>query len=570
MAGEPLLAAVFECDRARHCLRLAAAALPGLAAAVAHFPQTGRPIPPAGPLPKPHEGPQVTGAAGVLVFPCPPGARPGDPVRLSLRFEDGRELAWEGSLDQLRDATPTRLSVSRLDYDAARGHLVVSGWAAGLPGGAVVTLFARGRRLARLETGQPRPNLIAQRGLLPLRSGMIATVALPRVKGVADTLELRATDRSGQVLAVLPLTPPTGLTDDPSGMPEPLLPRLRARAEAMPRERLERLVASEPFRRRWQRPEGEVAPHPCLLAREAVTAALAARLAPGEEIAVRLVDGDRVLCRPIDDSILARRYLFEGQDEIGFLRWLGERVGPGDCAIDAGAAYGVMSRTMARRGAHVIAVEADPLAADRIRRAGLLHGKGRIELVEMALAAAPGEVVFAGMGGSAAGSGKVLTDDRPATLKAFLAEISTLNQVPLSATGGQVKVQRRFGKDDVDFRRVPAVTLDGLCARFGLRDVAVVKVDIEGGELEALRGASGLLDGAFGTPPVVAFEYSALFPTRGGQREEILSLFWARGWRIWRLDGGKSRGGAAVPVTDAATAPRHDNLIAVPPGRESP
>ena len=493
--AEPLLAALFGCDRFGHGLRLDPGALPGFAGAEVAFPGA--------------DGVAAAGSADALWFPCPPGADALTPVRLTLRLEGGRHLQWEGTLAQVRDVTAPRLIVSRVAYDAARGHLRLTGWTAGLPQGARVALFARGAALAPVAIGQPRPDLAAQRGLLPLASGMSLTVALPPGPGVAGTLELRATDRAGRVLAVAPLATPQGLSDSPDAVP--LLHRLQVRAGAMTRARLQRLVASEAFRRRWQRDEdagggaGGGSSHPCRLAREAVVAALAPRLAPGEEIAVRLMDGDLVLCRPVDDSILARRYLFEGQDEIGFLRWLASRVGPGDSAIDGGGAYGVMSRTMARRGARVVTVEADPLACDRIRRSGLSHGAGRIDLVEAALAATAGEVVFAGMGGSSAGSGKVLADADPATLRAFLDEVSGLNQVPLSALGSQVKERRRFGPADVDLRRVPAVTLDGLCARFALRDVAVVKIDIEGGELEALRGAAGLLDGAFGRPPVVAF-----------------------------------------------------------------
>ena len=119
----------------------------------------------------------------------------------------------------------------------------------------------------------------------------------------------------------------------------------------------------------------------------------------------------------------------------------------------------------------------------------------------------------------------------------------------------------------MSIRHLAATTLDQICTEHGLRDVALVKIDIEGGELLALRGAAGLLDGAFGVPPVVAFEYSALFATRGGQREEILDLFFERDWKLYRLAQGKTGGGDLIPIATHAAAPQHDNLVAIPPGR---
>jgi hypothetical protein len=177
------------------------------------------------------------------------------------------------------------------------------------------------------------------------------------------------------------------------------------------------------------------------------------------------------------------------------------------------------------------------------------------------------------MGGSTIGAGKIIASDTADTVAAFLAEISDLGQVGLSsqAAGAQGQAeqhQRRvFGPQDVNILHLAATTLDHICAERGLHDVALVKIDIEGGELLALRGAAGLLDGAFGVPPVVAFEYSALFPTRGGLREDILDLFFDRGWKIYRLAQGKNGGGDLIPVTTHAEAPQHDNLVAIPPGR---
>lgn len=496
--------------------------------------------------------------------PLPAGTGPDAELGLKLTVGRRQPWVWEGKLHELRDATPAVVRVSHPDYDALRGLLKLRGWTGGIPASARIALFRRGEKVAEGRCNVRRPDVRNVFPLLLLDCGFIFATSIEGADRESQ-LELRATDAQGRLLATA-LVP---MPDVPAEAGPPLQPRLEAKAASMPRARLEWLIASDAFRRRWQGGVSEGLPPdgPFWLAREVVARALAASLAEGEEIAVRLVDGDLVRCAPVDDPQLARAYLLHGHDELGFLRWLATEVGPGRAAIDGGAAYGVMSRTMARSGARVIAVEADAVSAARLRWGGLDAPSGSIELVEAALAAAPGTVTFAGMGGSLAGGGKVLSDASPERIAAFLAEVAPLGQVSLTGSAAQGTERRSFTAADVKVREVPAVTLDEICERFSLSDVALVKLDIEGGELEALRGAARLLSGGFGRPPVVAFEYSDLFPTRGGERRELLEMLWREGYSLWRLKDGKRGGGALLPVPTADDAPPHDNLIAMPPGR---
>jgi hypothetical protein len=117
------------------------------------------------------------------------------------------------------------------------------------------------------------------------------------------------------------------------------------------------------------------------------------------------------------------------------------------------------------------------------------------------------------------------------------------------------------------FTPVRTTTLDRICTDRGWSDVALVKLDIEGAELAALRGAESLLSGALGKPPIVAVEYSQIIPTIGGKPEDIFALFATRGWRAYRLANGKEGGGDLHPIESADQAPRHDNVIFVPPER---
>ena len=71
-------------------------------------------------------------------------------------------------------------------------------------------------------------------------------------------------------------------------------------------------------------------------------------------------------------------------------------------------------------------------------------------------------------------------------------------------------------------------------------------MDIEGGELLAMKGAKRLLDGDFGDLPVIAFEYSTLFSMRGGKAVQLLQLFLDRGWSLWVFSSGKGGGGELI------------------------
>jgi FkbM family methyltransferase len=133
------------------------------------------------------------------------------------------------------------------------------------------------------------------------------------------------------------------------------------------------------------------------------------------------------------------RDIAEGLDLTGKLVW------------DVGAHAGYFSLVFARRGAQVVALEANPRTALRLRRNVALNDAA-VEVVEAAAAAEPGEVSF---------------DAVPGRRRA---------QSRISGAGGL---------------RVPAVTLDELLDRFG--PPHFIKMDIEGAELPALRAAPRLL-----------------------------------------------------------------------------
>lgn len=143
-------------------------------------------------------------------------------------------------------------------------------------------------------------------------------------------------------------------------------------------------------------------------------------------------------------------YWYEHLEEAPEPRWVVERLLPGTTLVDCGAHYGLLSLVAARRvpGARVVAVEASPATFDALRRNVELNGTANVEPVFAAVS------------------------DREGT--AQFARESIGYRLPSGQQGTAVR----------------EVTIDALVS--GER-VSVLKIDVEGDELRALRGAAQTL-----------------------------------------------------------------------------
>jgi FkbM family methyltransferase len=181
------------------------------------------------------------------------------------------------------------------------------------------------------------------------------------------------------------------------------------------------------------------------------------------------VRGGARICVPGDINQITCYVLLEQEDwfedEIRFVRrWLR----PGMQAIDVGASYGLYTVAMARAvgdAGRIWAFEPTPLTADCLTRSLELHG-GHVLLTRSAVSDQAGILSFA------AGAR------------------SELNAV--GASGNALQVQ--------------AVTLDQMSAMHGWKEVDFVKLDVEGHELEVIRGGAEFFASA---SPLVMLEVKA-------------------------------------------------------------
>jgi FkbM family methyltransferase len=164
--------------------------------------------------------------------------------------------------------------------------------------------------------------------------------------------------------------------------------------------------------------------------------------------------------------------------------------------IDAGASVGIFAAQQASRGARVFAFEPNPHSFVRLKY--MIEANGlecRVEALPLALGSATGTAILRVPRSQLAGS--------------------TMGFAPIRA---------------IAYYEVDVVTLDDVCARLGAPQIDLLKIDVEGAEVDLLRGA----DNALRSVHRIALEYHsyALF----AEARQILetagfSIRWCRDTR---------------------------------------
>ena len=216
-----------------------------------------------------------------------------------------------------------------------------------------------------------------------------------------------------------------------------------------------------------------------------------------------------------------------GQDA-GDLRFLWRVLRPGDTFLDIGAYHGVYSvvagKSVTNRG-RVIAFEPSP--RDRRRLTLHLRWNGiRCARVE------------------------------PFAVSSTASETSFFQVVSGDPTRNGLKPPA--SQDSVAKITVKAISLDQYVAETGLERVDVMKLDVEGGELEVLRGAAGMFERF--RPILICEVLDQTTLVWGYNAREIVSLLAGAGyqWFECRVDG------TLIPHEIREAYPEVKNYVAVP------
>lgn len=213
-------------------------------------------------------------------------------------------------------------------------------------------------------------------------------------------------------------------------------------------------------------------------------------------------------------SFIEWSLFFKGSFEPEMTATLRRFVRPGWTCVDAGANIGVLSLAMARAAGPegmVYAFEPQPLVADRLDANLRLNGVANVRIERTCLGSSAGtvELFVPRQGISNVGQSSLYLDRHP-----------------------------KLGQADVVRHSVPMIRLDDFVRAAGPRSVDLIKIDVEGAEMQLLEGAAATLER---WKPIVLFEANAETQKLSGSSVGALFVRIERGgYAIKVLDG---RGG---------------------------
>lgn len=246
--------------------------------------------------------------------------------------------------------------------------------------------------------------------------------------------------------------------------------------------------------------------------------------------------GDIGTFRMEPGDLITRHVLEHGAHQRGTLNLALALLAPGQTVIDAGAHVGTFSVPLCREvqpGGRLIAIEGDPVNASLLRENLSLNGLDGVSAVVEAVLGKAGESVIA------------------------LGEAGNTGATRFSAAD-----RREVGA-------VQATTLDDIVEEIGgIDDLAMVKLDLEGAELDALLGANDLIDR---TSPILICEVSPrLLAEKTTTVEELTRWFDGANYLLYAITGPRNFRGddwEATKIDRLEEWPEaHFDIVAVPKG----
>jgi FkbM family methyltransferase len=244
---------------------------------------------------------------------------------------------------------------------------------------------------------------------------------------------------------------------------------------------------------------------------------------------MRWPDGLRFELVPGDQ--LSRVVYLSGTYEPNTLRLLHAWLRPGAVFVDAGANVGVMSMAAAAwvgASGRVIALEPSTREFNRLTAHVRLNALSNVTPIQAAVAAATG----------------------PRTLR-----------VATAATAGGNTLGKSFAYPRIAAEReeiVEAITLDDLASQLDLPGIDVIKLDVEGSEVEALRGATVVLRRH--RPTLVIEVCATALEGSGASVEALEAILHDTRYRAFEID---DQTGVLQPVRTLPTAGDR-NIVALP------
>lgn len=234
--------------------------------------------------------------------------------------------------------------------------------------------------------------------------------------------------------------------------------------------------------------------------------------------------GIRMIIDPSTDTGVEQSLYETGTYEKGILDFIGKNFRSKGCFIDIGANIGLMSLYVSENfpKATVHAFEAHPENYRALQDNISINGAKNIIGHQIALGDRNGEVE--------------IFDDHDD-----------------NRGGASIKLGDQKGKGF----KVSQTTLDEMLNDV---DVEMIKIDVEGMELEVLHGAKKLIDQY---KPVLIVEVSKERDPNKESEEIFRFIQSLNSYRVYKLKGTKERCSDLVPVDNITELPVHDNIICI-------
>jgi FkbM family methyltransferase len=219
---------------------------------------------------------------------------------------------------------------------------------------------------------------------------------------------------------------------------------------------------------------------------------------------------------------------YDGTYEAGTLHVLSKCLSKGDVFLDIGSNIGLMALYGSKcvgPGGKVLAFEPEPVIFETLNKNITINQVAHIKTLQMAL-------------GSTQGTATIY------------------NSKNNFGAPSLIKTDKQSGhSSNVAIRRLDDVLLEQEIA-----DVRMMKVDVEGWELEVLKGCPNLLSRK--DAPIICIEISNLHSTHMGSTKDIYDFIVnINDYKIYRLARSKAIPSKLIKIASSMNLPEHDNLF---------
>lgn len=247
----------------------------------------------------------------------------------------------------------------------------------------------------------------------------------------------------------------------------------------------------------------------------------------GSSICPTLFDVD-ILVDPSDS--IGKSIYYYGEYEAGTLSVLKDFLRAGDVFLDVGAYIGFHACVVAKfvgKSGLVYAIEPNPEIYKILLTNIRINKLTNISSLEIALGAEESET--------------------------YIYDCNRTNV-------GAASLIRPQGVSEESGKLVRVTTIDRLIENKQLRIPTLIKIDVEGFELNVLKGAKTLLEGS--QAPMLCVEYSNLHPQCHGAPRDIYRLIKSvNDYSFYKLKHGKEEPSKLVRITREQELPDHDNVF---------